>query len=100
MRYLIPSLFCHLQFNGGSAFYCDGQLVGLRTVGLACNAANSPGVLVQTRWFQDWIPQQFARTDNPPPGVVAPPGVRDGNGASTIVLSTFALIMAFFVSTF
>lgn len=69
-------------------------------MGLVCNAANSPGVLVQSRWFQDWIPAQFNRTDNPLPGVVPPPGVGDvDGGASTVILSTLAFVFAVMISS-
>ena len=67
--------------------------------GLECSAANSPGVVVQTRYFQDWIQQQFTRTDNPAAGVVPPPGVSDDNGgAATIILSSFALALVGVIS--
>lgn len=88
-----------VQFNDGAAFYCDGELVGLRTLGLVCNAVDSPGVLVQSRWFQDWIPHQFNRTDNPLPGLVPPPGVGVDGGASTVILSTIVMVFAVLVGS-
>lgn len=54
--------------------YCGGNLVGLRAFGRQCNVANSPAVVVQTRWFIEWIERQFLRTDLTPPGPLDPPG--------------------------
>lgn len=62
LRPLIPS-----QNNNGAGLYCDGQLVGLRALGRQCGLANSPAVLIQTRWFQEWIQQTIA-TDRPQGG--------------------------------
>lgn len=70
ISYLSPSLHIDpslLQNNNGAGLYCDGQLVGLRTLGRECNVANSPAVLIQTRWFQDWIQQTIA-SDRPQGG--------------------------------
>lgn len=71
-------------------------MVGLRTRGLDCdNYESSPGVLIQARWFQEWIPQQFTRTDNPPAGAVTAPGVEGpGSAATMVILSTIALVFA------
>lgn len=68
-------------------------MVGLRTNGLAC-AGNSPGIVIQSRWFLPWINQQFQRTDETPAGVVSPPGAPEDGGASTVILSTVALAVA------
>lgn len=93
------NIFINLnQFNDGAAYYCNGELAGFRTRGLVCNQANSPALLLQTRWFQNWIPQQLTRTDIIPPGVVPPPGVPRGNGATTVILSTVALVLAAIIS--
>lgn len=77
--------------------YCGGRLVGLRVLGRVCNVVNSPAVMLQTRWFPEWIQQQFARTDNPAAGPVGPPGTLPSS-ASTVILSTIAIAFGLFFS--
>lgn len=81
-----------MQGNDGAAFYCDGALVALRVLGRQCNMALSPAIMIQTRWFQEWIPQQFTRNDNPQAGPVPPPGITDS--ASSVILSSVVLMVA------
>ncbi|XP_055587686.1 trypsin alpha-3-like [Uranotaenia lowii] len=60
------------QGNIGGGLFCNGQLTGVLTFGLACGGANQPGVYIDVRQYQAWINQQFTRTDNPPPGWTPP----------------------------
>ncbi|XP_053699309.1 serine protease 1-like [Sabethes cyaneus] len=61
------------QGNIGGGLYCTGQLTGVLTFGLACGAANQPGVYIDIRQYRQWIDTQFTRTDNPQPGWVPSP---------------------------
>ncbi|XP_055525136.1 trypsin alpha-3-like [Wyeomyia smithii] len=61
------------QGNIGGGLYCGGQLTGVLTFGLACGAANQPGVYIDIRQYRQWIDTQFTRTDNPGPGWVPNP---------------------------
>lgn len=54
--------------NLGSGLYCNGQLTGILTGRLGCGVANVPAVYQQVRGYNNWITQQFTRTDNPIPG--------------------------------
>ena len=57
---------CH--GNLGSGLYCNGELTGILTGGIACGAANTPAVYQQIRAYNFWINLQFSRTDNIFPG--------------------------------
>lgn len=57
----------------GAGFYCNNLLVGLLSSGRQCNTVNSPGIVLQTRYYHDWIARQLLREDNPTAGQVAPP---------------------------
>ncbi|XP_058446580.1 transmembrane protease serine 9-like [Malaya genurostris] len=56
------------QGNNGGGLYCNGELTGVLSFGLACGAANQPGVYIDIRQYRQWIETQFNRTDNPAPG--------------------------------
>ncbi|XP_001862766.2 trypsin alpha-3 [Culex quinquefasciatus] len=56
------------QGNIGGGLFCNGQLTGVLSFGLACGAANQPGVYIDVRQYRQWIDTQFTRTDSPPPG--------------------------------
>ena len=47
--------------------------MGILSSGRQCNTANSPALVLQVRYYLDWIRTQFTREDNPSPGVVSPP---------------------------
>jgi hypothetical protein len=49
--------------NLGSGLYCDGLLTGVLTGGITCNA--TPAVFHQVRAYNQWIEEQFIRTDRP-----------------------------------
>ncbi|XP_058823236.1 trypsin alpha-3-like [Topomyia yanbarensis] len=61
-----PNTAC--QGNIGGGLYCNGQLTGVLSFGLACGAANQPGVYIDIRQYRQWIDTQSNRTDNPAPG--------------------------------
>lgn len=47
--------------NLGSGLYCDGLLTGVLTGGIACNT--TPAVFQQIRAYNQWMEEQFVRTD-------------------------------------
>lgn len=49
--------------NLGSGLYCDGFLTGVLTGRIECNA--TPAVFQQVRAFNEWMEEQFTRTDVP-----------------------------------
>lgn len=49
--------------NMGSGLYCDGLLTGVLTGGIGCNA--TPAVFQQVRAYNQWMEEQFIRTDMP-----------------------------------
>lgn len=49
--------------NMGGILYCNGIVTGILNSGYGCGQANNPGVYIQTRFFNDWIRQQFTRSD-------------------------------------
>lgn len=87
--FVLLSLYCSQNIDG-AGLYCENQLVGLRTSGRQCNVINSPAVLIQTRWFQDWIAEQFVRVDDPAPAPPGPPGTGEiGETARVALLGDF-----------
>lgn len=54
--------------NLGSGLFCEGQLAGILSFGINCGVANNPGVYTQVRFHNNWIQQQFTRTDSLPIG--------------------------------
>ncbi|XP_058811492.1 trypsin alpha-3-like [Topomyia yanbarensis] len=66
-----PNTTC--QGNIGGGIYCNGRLTGVLIFGLACGAANQPGVYVDIRQYRQWIEAQFSRTDTLPTGWVPQP---------------------------
>jgi trypsin len=61
------------QGNIGSGLYCNNILTGILSFGQSCGTANNPGVYIDVRRYNDWIVQQFTRTDNPQPGWASTP---------------------------
>lgn len=54
--------------NKGGGLFCNDEFTGILSNGIGCGAANQPGVYTQVRFFNDWIEQQFLRTDIPEAG--------------------------------
>lgn len=50
--------------NLGGGLFCDTQLVGVLSFGAGCVANQiRPAVFTQVRFYEQWINEQFARTD-------------------------------------
>lgn len=65
LGFRIIKLICNYLIG----LYCNNALTGVLTFGQSCGAVNLPGVYMDVRQYNDWIVQQFTRTDNPQPGV-------------------------------
>lgn len=59
-----------LKGNKGGALFCNDEFTGILSNGISCGAVNQPGVYTQVRFFNDWIDQQFLRTDIPAAGSI------------------------------
>lgn len=68
-KYILFVLFS-LQGNKGGALFCNDEFTGILSNGISCGAVNQPGVFTQVRFFDDWINQQFLRTDIPAAGSI------------------------------
>ncbi|XP_001651956.2 chymotrypsin-1 [Aedes aegypti] len=82
--------------NRGGGLYYGRQLSGIASFGFGCGA-NNTAVFTQIRYYEQWIQQQFARTDNPPPGPTPMPGI--GGGSTMLNLSMVALLLATIIIT-
>ncbi|XP_065089606.1 trypsin-like [Ochlerotatus camptorhynchus] len=78
--------------NRGGGLYCDGRLAGIASFGFGCAANATATVFTQVRYYDQWIQQQFTRSDNPPPGPTPMPGI--GRGSSMFNLSMVAILFA------
>lgn len=56
----------------GGGLFCgtvnNMELAGVLSFGMACGAANNPGVFIEVRPYNDWILVQFLRQQRFPPG--------------------------------
>uniref|UniRef100_A0A182MXP1 Peptidase S1 domain-containing protein n=1 Tax=Anopheles dirus TaxID=7168 RepID=A0A182MXP1_9DIPT len=92
--------------NRGGGLYCNNLLTGVASFGFGCGANNTFTVYTQVRYFNNWIQQQFGRTDIPGAGPTPMPGVGGGGGAgggddaSTISLSLAAIMVAIATALF
>nr|XP_019543396.2 chymotrypsin-1-like [Aedes albopictus] len=78
--------------NRGGGLYCGGKLSGIASFGFGCGANDTATVFTQIRYYEQWINQQFGRTDNPPPGPTPMPGI--GGATSMFNLSMVAILFA------
>ncbi|XP_053679168.1 chymotrypsin-1-like [Anopheles nili] len=82
--------------NRGGGVYYNSQLTGVLSFGFGCTANQTMTVFTQVRYYNQWIQQQFVRTDTPPAGPTPAPGVvgGQGGGATSIALSLVTVLVA------
>ncbi|XP_055588237.1 trypsin-like isoform X2 [Uranotaenia lowii] len=85
--------------NRGGGLYCDGRMAGVASFGFGCGQNTTATVYTQIRFHQQWIQQQFARTDNPQAGPTPMPGF-DGSSsmikASVVAMLITSLVVALY----